>query len=150
MTDHAYRKLALMAVLSFAAMYVLMFAMVDRLGNVVQNFNQFYMAAVMAAPMVIIELVLMRAMYKNNRLNLVVVAIALIAGFAFFMGIRRQVAINDTQFLRSMIPHHSGAILMCQHADIKRPEVIDLCGRIVSSQEAEIAEMKSLLRARPE
>jgi len=64
-----YRNLALMAVLSFAAMYVLMYAMVDRLPNVFANLNQAYMAALMAAPMVLIELFVMRAMYRDAKAN---------------------------------------------------------------------------------
>jgi uncharacterized protein (DUF305 family) len=47
-----------------------------------------------------------------------------------------------------MIPHHAGAILMCEHADVDRAEVKRLCNEIVSSQRAEIALMKSLLNAR--
>jgi hypothetical protein len=39
--------------LSFISMYVLMYAMVDRFANVYPNFNQFYMAGLMTAPMVL-------------------------------------------------------------------------------------------------
>lgn len=58
-----YLKLAVMAVLSFIAMYVLMYAMVNEGRDVYPNINQLYMAGLMAAPMVIIELLVMRAMY---------------------------------------------------------------------------------------
>src|SRR5688572_10819032 len=51
-----YAKLAVMAILSFLAMYLLMYAMVDRWDNVFSNINQAYMAGLMAAPMVLIEL----------------------------------------------------------------------------------------------
>lgn len=37
-------------------MHVLMYAMVDRLANVYPNFHQFYMAGLMTAAMVVIEL----------------------------------------------------------------------------------------------
>lgn len=42
-----YFGAGIMAILSFAAMYLLMFAMMDRL-NVVMNYNQVYMAALIA------------------------------------------------------------------------------------------------------
>lgn len=45
MQHSPYRHLAWMLVLSFAAMYVLMYAMVDTLANVYNNVNQLYMAA---------------------------------------------------------------------------------------------------------
>ena len=67
MTKMPYGRLLVMAVLSFASMYVLMYAMVNRLANVYPNLNQFYMAGLMAAPMVIIELAVMGAMYSDKR-----------------------------------------------------------------------------------
>src|SRR5688572_15773091 len=42
---HPYRRLGLMIGLSFGAMYILMYAMVDSFGHVYTNVNQFYMAA---------------------------------------------------------------------------------------------------------
>ena len=55
--------------LSFLAMYILMYSMVNAFANVFSNMNQFYMAALMAAPMVLIELLLMSSMYLNKKLN---------------------------------------------------------------------------------
>jgi hypothetical protein len=57
-----YGPLGVIAVLSFISMYVLMYAMVDRFSNVYSNLNQVFMAGLMTAPMVVIELALMRAM----------------------------------------------------------------------------------------
>jgi uncharacterized protein (DUF305 family) len=44
-----------------------------------------------------------------------------------------------------MIPHHAGAILMCEEAQLRDPEVIELCASIVESQRAEIDQMKAAL-----
>jgi hypothetical protein len=140
-----YSRLVLMAVLSFASMYVLMYAMVNTFANVYANVNQFYMAGLMAAPMVIIELALMGAMYGDKRKNVLIMGVSLVAMIAFWVFIRRQTAITDRQFLRSMIPHHAGAILMCQEASIRDPEIKQLCGAIVSSQQSEIDQMKTML-----
>jgi hypothetical protein len=62
-----YGRLGLMVLLSFVAMYVLMYAMVDRLDHVFMNINKAYMAALMTAPMVAIELVLMGSMYPRRK-----------------------------------------------------------------------------------
>src|SRR5512145_200285 len=137
MSENHYRHLAIMAILSFIAMYILMYSMVNTIGNVYNNFNQFYMAGLMAAPMVIIELVVMRAMYPNKRLNMLIIAVSIIVLLGFFLFTRQQTAISDKQFLRSMIPHHSGAILMCEQSSIQDPEIQELCGTIISSQQAE-------------
>lgn len=141
-----YILLAVMTAMSFIAMYVLMYAMVDRFANVYSSVNQFYMAGLMTAPMVLIELVIMREMYKDSRLNLVFGAVALVALIGFFVLIRQQTAVTDAQFLRSMIPHHAGAILMCEQAPIQRVEIKKLCTEIISSQKREIDQMKSMLR----
>jgi len=42
-----YARLLVMTVVSFIAMYILMYAMVDRFANVYPSFNQFYMAGLM-------------------------------------------------------------------------------------------------------
>jgi hypothetical protein len=140
-----YMHLAIMTALSFVAMYILMYAMVDRFANVFSNVNQFYMAGLMAAPMVLIELVIMREMYKDSRLNLAFGVVALVALVGFFVLIRQQTAVTDSQFLRSMIPHHAGAILMCEQAPIQRDDIKKLCKEIISSQKREIDQMKSML-----
>ncbi len=51
-----------MGVLSFASMYILMYAMVDTFENVFSNLNQLYMAGLMMAPMIVIELFVMGSM----------------------------------------------------------------------------------------
>lgn len=140
-----YPRLAAMTVLSFIAMYAMMYAMVDEFASVYANLNQVYMAGLMAAPMVLIELALMGSMYPNRTANVVIVVLGVVALIGFFLAIRQQTAIGDTQFLRSMIPHHSGAILMCQKAPLNDPEIKKLCGNIIESQRSEIAQMKAML-----
>jgi uncharacterized protein (DUF305 family) len=141
-----YRRLLVMTVVSFVAMYILMYAMTDRLANVYANFNQFYMAGLMTAAMVIIELLVMSGMYPKKRTNAVLLIVSAVALFGFFAAIQKQTAISDRQFLRSMIPHHSGAILMCGQASLQDPELVRLCDSIKSSQASEIALMKAKLR----
>jgi hypothetical protein len=141
-----YKHLLIMTILSFIAMYVLMYSMVNVIANVHHNLNQFYMAGLMAAPMVIIELIVMRAMYHDKKRNVVIGAAGTLALVAFFLFIRGQTGISDRQFLRSMIPHHAGAILMCQQASLTDADIRQLCQGIVSSQQAEIDQMKAKLR----
>ena len=144
--NNHYKKLAIMAVLSFISMYILMYAMVDKFENVVLNINQFYMAGLMASPMIFIEVLLMKMMYKDHKLNAIIVVVSMIALIVFYFFIRKQTAVSDEQFLKSMIPHHSGAILMCGEANIQDPEVKKLCESIIESQEKEIAEMRAILK----
>jgi hypothetical protein len=142
---HQYRRLYLMAALSFVAMFILMYAMVDRADNVFVNINQAYMAGLMAAPMVVLELLLMRTMYPDGRKNLLLIAASIAAGILCWMLVRQQAAVGDAQFLRSMIPHHAGAVLMCRNLRADDAQIRRLCQGIIDSQEREIAEMKSRL-----
>lgn len=140
-----YVHLAVMTALMFIAMYVLMYAMVDRLENVFPNINQFYMAGLMTAPMVLIELLIMRGMYGKRIVNMAIIVVSVAAFGLFWIGIRQQVAVSDEQFLKSMIPHHAGAILMCKKAPIQGDEIKSLCEEIIRGQNTEIEQMKALL-----
>ena len=66
-SNNQYILLAVMTVLSFISMYIFMYAMVDRFANIHPSLNQFYMAGLMTAPMVIIELFLMGPCTKTRR-----------------------------------------------------------------------------------
>jgi uncharacterized protein (DUF305 family) len=140
-----YIRLLIMAVLSYACMYVLMYAMVNTSNNAIPNTNQFYMAGLMAMPMIFIEVLLMKSMYKNKKWNTLILTLSTLALIGFYGAIRQQIAIKNKQFLKSMIPHHAGAILMCNEADITDPEIKKLCEQIVASQRREIDQMKAKL-----
>jgi uncharacterized protein (DUF305 family) len=141
-----YVRLALMAALSFVAMFILMYAMVDVFGNVVSNLNQAYMAALMTAPMIAIELIVMGMMYQNKKLNAALIVASVSVGVLCFAAIRQQALIGDKQFVRSMIPHHAGALLMCHQAALEDAELKELCRNIEESQTREIAQMKGILQ----
>jgi uncharacterized protein (DUF305 family) len=142
---HHYPHLAIMLLCSFVAMYLLMYAMVNRFEDVFMSWNQVYMAALMTAPMALIEIVVMRGMYRDRKLNIMVAVAGIVLFLGAWVSIRQQALITDTQFLRSMIPHHSGAILMCQQASITDNELKRLCETIVSGQQQEIDRMKAAL-----
>lgn len=142
-----YGRLLAMLALSFIAMYVLMYAMVNSFANALSSLNQVYMAGLMTAPMVILELVVMGGMYPNKKWNALFLAGGLILLALCWVAIRQQVGISDRQFLKSMIPHHAGAILMCQQASLRDAEVKQLCTDIIGSQQVEIDLMKAKLKA---
>lgn len=71
--------LLVMTIVSFLAMYGLMYAMVDSYANVHHNLNQVYMAGLMAAAMVLIELVVMRGMHHDRKLNILIAVVGVLA-----------------------------------------------------------------------
>ncbi len=146
MKENHYRRLGIMVALSFVAMYILMYAMANSFSDVYANINQAYMAGLMAAPMVVIEVVVMRAMYQNATLNAILIGASTALGVLLFVFIQHQAAVGDRQFLRSMIPHHSAAILMCREASLHDTQIQRLCQAIISSQQTEIDQMNAILR----
>lgn len=148
MVRHHYLMLGVNLLFSLGIMYVAMFAMIWNWGEFIQNINFLYMALVMWAPMAAVMLLTMRPMYPDKKLNAV-----LYLGFAAvfilsLIGIREQSLVGDRQFLRSMIPHHSGALLMCREASIQDPEIKQLCQGIIASQSSEIEQMQAMLAER--
>ncbi|HKP39325.1 MAG TPA: DUF305 domain-containing protein [Pyrinomonadaceae bacterium] len=142
---HHYRRLLVMIGLHFIAMYVFMYAMVNAFANVYNSLNQVYMAALMTSSMVLIELPLMWSMYKSKKVNIAMIVVGVVVLIGSWFGIRQQLAISDRQFLRSMIPHHAGAILMCEKASLQDQETRTLCKKIIAGQQAEIDQMKAKL-----
>jgi hypothetical protein len=140
-----YRHLAIETVIHGVIMFLVMYVMIDTLNDFYLNINQVYMTLMMVAPMVIIMLVGMRSMYKNKRLNYALIVASVVVFVGSFFLIRSQFPVGDTQFVRSMIPHHSGAILMCREAQLSDPELITLCEEIIAAQREEITQMETIL-----
>lgn len=143
--DRPYRSLAVQSVLGGIVMYLVMFVMVDGLGSFYNNLNMFYMTMMMVAPMVVFMILGMRRMFPSRNANAAWVLGAVVVFAGAYALIRTQTTIDDRAFLRSMIPHHSGAILMCGRASLGDAEVRELCSGIVDSQRREIEQMKNIL-----
>lgn len=143
---NGYVSLAVQTAISGVIMYLVMFVMIDGLGSFYNNLNMVYMTLMMIAPMTVLMILGMRGMFPAKRANAAILAVSAIAFLGSFALIRTQTTIGDTAFLRSMIPHHSGAILMCQQAKLQDPEVKRLCDGIIKSQRNEIDEMKAILK----
>lgn len=99
----------------------------------------------MAAPMVATMPFMMKEMYQDKKKNALVVIGSVFIFAGAFGAIRYQTAIGDKQFIWSMIPHHSGAILMCDDAKIRDPELRALCADISAAQRQEIEQMEKIL-----
>lgn len=134
-----------MGLLHFIVMYFLMYAMVNSIENIFLNINNFYMAGIMTTPMLIIEILLMGSTYQSKTLTGIIGVVSVAVFITLYLFIRQQTGVKDEQFLKSMIPHHSGAILMCERASIENNEIKELCGEIIESQQEEINQMKNIL-----
>ena len=140
-----YYLLLIMVAVYFILMYFLMYAMVNSFNNIVHNYNQIFMAVLMASPMVVIELTFMGIMYQKKKLNFVMIGVSVVIFFLSFVFIRQQTAISDKQLLRSMIPHDAAAILMCEKASIEDPELAQMVESMIQDYQSEIDQMKMML-----
>lgn len=141
---HSYKHFFLMMAAHFVIMYFIMYTMINSLNDFYNNVNQVYMTLMMVGSMSLLMLWEMKSVHSKKMLQIlsVVSFLILILGFVFM---RDQSFVGDKQFLKSMIPHHSGAILMCNESNIFDPEIKKLCEGIVASQKNEIDQMKKIL-----
>lgn len=101
-----------------------------------------WMALFMGATMAIIMLAFMLRTYTNRAVN-----IGIFAGAAVFFAlslwlVRSQATVNDVDYMKGMIPHHSIAILTSKRAQITDPRVRTLANGIIAAQAREISQMK--------
>lgn len=141
---HPYMMFWVNMALGLVVMYVVMFSMIDGWHDFRNNLNMFYMAVTMWAPMGIFMLATMPSMYPNKRANVLLYVLFAVLTMGSFWATRAQGLINDRQFIDSMIPHHSGAILMCREASLSDPELVTLCGEITKAQREEIGQMEKI------
>ncbi len=145
MTQNHYSRMAVMLLISFVIMYGVMFLNVDSLDHIYLSTTRTYMALLMVAPMALLMLLLMPRMYPKKGTNVVIGVVAVAVFGLALAGLRTQTPVDDIQYMKAMIPHHSSAIMTSKHASIHDPEVKALSEQIINSQEREIAEMKAML-----
>ena len=88
----------------------------------------------MASAMAVIMMAIMYKMYPDKKRNNWIMLISLVVFGFTLAGIRTQTPIGDVQYMKSMIPHHSSAILTSENANIKDPEVRKLADGIIEAQ----------------
>lgn len=141
----SYWRFAAMIATSTVVMYGLMYLNTYAWEQVYWSETRFWMALLMGATMAVIMLSYMMNMYKSRAINLGIFGGA-IAVFALSLWlVRSQATVDDVDYMRAMIPHHSIAILTSERAQISDPRVSKLADEIIAAQEKEIAEMRYLI-----
>ena len=133
------------AVLMFLSMLVLQLfvmplVMIDNTSDFRVSLNQIYGAVFMASAMILIE-----SIYTPMPAGIWFLLITLAA--ASYIGIRKQLFINDREYLKDMIPHHSMAVLTSRQRMEKGQDstVLAIAEGILRSQQSEITTMKNIL-----
>jgi hypothetical protein len=138
--------MVVMFVGSFLIQYFLMPPiMVNNNAYITNNIGKAYMSVIMALFMILLEVMMHDHQYHVLSLNLYAFIIAGLVLFVYLY--RKQVAINDKQYLEGMIEHHSMGILTSEEILKKTDnyDVAKLAKNIIQTQTDEIREMRELL-----
>lgn len=138
-------RFAAMIAVSTIIMFVLMYQLVYSYDHVLFSLNRLIASLLMGCIMAVVMLAFMWSMYSGRGVKLALVVIATIAAVVLFYVNRNQSLVDDTIFMKAMIPHHSIAINNARKATISDPRVRRLADQIIASQMQEIEEMRLLI-----
>ena len=140
-----YLRFGAMILTAMVVMYFTMFVTSWELSHVRFSESRVFMALTMGGTMGLVMLAWMLNMYRNTKVNVViVVASLLLFGGAVFLD-RTQTTVDDTSFLSGMIPHHSLAITRSERFENEDVRVCELAVAISEAQRREIDEMEWLI-----
>ncbi|MEX1033650.1 MAG: DUF305 domain-containing protein [Cellvibrionaceae bacterium] len=141
----SYWRFAAMIATSTVAMFGLMYLNTYVFEHVMWSETRLWMAFVMGATMAVIMLSYMLNMYQNKAINIGIFAASVVVfGLALWL-VRSQTTINQVEYMKAMVPHHSIAIMTSERAYISDPRARKLADEIIEAQRREIAEMKFLI-----
>ncbi|GAB2500528.1 DUF305 domain-containing protein [Alkalibacterium psychrotolerans] len=140
-----YIRFGLMILTSTVIMYFLMYLNIYEISHFEFSQTRIFMAIMMGAVMAVVMLLFMWNMYTNKKVNAAILGSAAIVFALMLFLVRSQSTVDDTSWMRAMIPHHSIAILTSERANLENPRVQELADEIIEAQEREIQEMNELI-----
>jgi uncharacterized protein (DUF305 family) len=143
-----YMRFGVSLAASLVVMYLLAFSQIDLIDHFELSLSVLWISLSMVSAMGLIMLTTMRNMLGNTRLNVALYALFGLVLVGSFTAGRYEALVGDDAFLRSMIPHHSRAIHMCQEAALSDAEIRELCTEIVEAQREEISQMYEIMDRR--
>ncbi len=140
-----YWKFAAMIVVSMAVMFGLMYLNTYELSHVFWSETRFYMTFLMGTAMAVVMLSFMLNMYRKSTVNKGIFLTSVVVFAVALWLVRSQVTVQDSSYMKAMIPHHSIAILTSERAGIDDIRVRELANEIIEAQRREIKEMEWLI-----
>lgn len=136
-----------MAISSFVIQYIFMsLMMTNSYRNITFSLGKFYMSSIMALTMAFVEVLMNDIHFGTININYYLAIIFLLVAFIYLY--RNQMYIDDKEYLKEMIEHHSMALLTSEEILQKThtENVKKFAENIVETQEKEIEYMSYLLR----
>jgi hypothetical protein len=138
-------RFAAMVTTSTIVMFFLMYQLIYTVDHAAFSTNRLLASLIMGAVMSVVMLGFMWSMYEGTGIKVaVMVGASLLGGTLLYLN-RGQHLIDDSAFMKAMIPHHSIAVNNARKADIRDPRVRELADEIIASQVREIRQMELLL-----
>lgn len=141
----SYARFGAMILTSTVVMFGLMYLNTFAFDHLQWSETRIYMALLMGATMAVIMLGFMLSMYRNATANIAIAAAAVLLFAGSLWLVRSQTTVQDSSWMRAMIPHHSIAILTSERAEIRDLRVCELAVGIIEAQRREIDEMDWLI-----
>ncbi len=140
-----YLRFGAMIATSTVVMYLITYLNVFSISHIHFSEERVYMALTMGAGMGVVMMAWMWSMYANHRWNIGIIVGSVVLGVVATFLSQSQLLVEDVNYMRGMIPHHSIAILTSERAGITDVRVRELGDKIIEAQRREIAEMEWLL-----
>ncbi len=138
--------LAVMIIGSFIIQFLVMsIVMTNSISNITFSLGKFYISVIMALLMGLLEVFMHDTQMKTVSTIYYIVFMFLLVIFLYIY--RNQVYIDDEEYLKEMIEHHSMAILTSEEIlqKTKSERVKRLSENIISTQQKEIELMKTFI-----
>ncbi len=145
MQKQMYLRFGAMILTGMVVMYWVMFVGSWEWSHVRWSQSRMFMALTMGGTMGLVMLAWMLNMYRNRMANVIVVAVSLLLLTVGIVLDRNQIAVDDTAFMKGMIPHHSLAITRSERFNVEDIRVCELAVAISEAQRREILEMDWLI-----
>lgn len=143
--QRTYLRFGAMIATSMVVMFVVMYLNTYAWDHVRWSETRLYMTFLMGASMAVVMLTFMLGMYRNTKVNVAIYLGSVVVFAGALALVRSQTTVDDTSYMRAMIPHHSIAILTSERAGIDDVRVRELADEIIEAQRREIAEMEWLI-----
>ena len=120
--------------------------MTDKFANIRSSYGKAYLSITMAVAMIAIEVMMHDHQYMVFSSSSYLAILIVLVTFIYLY--RKQVAINDKQYLEEMIEHHSMALLTSEKILEKTDSynVTKIAKNIIQRQNDEIVFMQGLLQ----
>jgi len=126
--------------------YVMSFIMVNNIEYITNSIGKLYISIIMGLFMILLEIMMHDCQYHVFSIKYYLLLIILLGVFTYLY--KKQIYINDKEYLKGMLEHHSMALLTSEEI-LKKTDnyhVAKLSKNIIQEQKDQIKEIKNIIK----